>query len=91
MGTAKSGDEALRLAGKVKPDVVLADIDMPDESGFELASRLKADPSPVILISAHSEEEFADMLEGSSAIGFISKAALSAGEIERLFSAAHRP
>jgi DNA-binding NarL/FixJ family response regulator len=63
---------------------------MKGESGFELARRLTPTGSPVILISAHSEEEFADMLERSSAIGFISKAALSASEIERLVSAARQ-
>jgi DNA-binding NarL/FixJ family response regulator len=84
VGVAETGDEAVGLAAELHPDVILADIDMATESGFALARRVhSADRSPVILISAHPEDEFSDMLETSPAIGFIPKAALSATEIAR--------
>jgi DNA-binding NarL/FixJ family response regulator len=91
LGVAETGDEAIELAARLQPDVILADIDMATESGFALARRLKiADGSPVILISAHSEEEFSDMVETSPAIGFIPKASLSASEVERCCTDHHR-
>ena len=87
VGVAETGDEAVGLAAELHPDVILADIDMVTESGFALARRLhSADRSPVILISAHSEDEFSDMLETSPAIGFIPKAALSATEVARCWA-----
>jgi hypothetical protein len=65
---------------------------MADENGFTIARRLEdAVGSPVILISAHSEDEFADLIATSPAIGFIPKAVLSATEIEQLCGEIHRP
>ena len=42
--TAVSGEEALEILKRVRPDVILLDICMPEMNGFELARRLKADP-----------------------------------------------
>jgi CheY-like chemotaxis protein len=85
VGVSETGDDALTMAAQLHPDVILADIDMRKEDGFALAERLKdARSSPVILISAHAEDEFADMPDTSPAIGFISKASLSASAVERL-------
>jgi DNA-binding NarL/FixJ family response regulator len=48
VGVATTSAEALRLEEKLRPDVVLVDIRLGDESGFDLARRLSG---PVILIS----------------------------------------
>ncbi len=54
--TATSGQEALDIAEKEKPDVVLLDIMMPGMDGFEVCERLKANPAtvhiPVIMVTA---------------------------------------
>lgn len=88
LGTASTGAEALRLAAELRPDVVLVDIDLGGESGFELARRLDRQPghlpAPVILISTHAEEDYADLVADSPAVGFLSKAVLSAGGIRDL-------
>ena len=88
LGAASTGAEALRLAGELHPDVVLVDIDLGGESGLELAKRLARQPdqppAPVILISTHSEEDYVDLLADSPAVGFLSKAVLSAGAIRDL-------
>lgn len=92
VGVAESGDEAIRLAGEVKPDVTLVDLDLGGEDGLELARRLIDDHGTgagnVILISTHDEDEFIDLIEASPAIGFVSKSALSAEAIRRLAMAA---
>jgi hypothetical protein len=47
-----------------------------EESGFDLARELAGRPnhsSPVILISAHLEDDFADLIRASPALGFVSK------------------
>ena len=86
-GVAVRGDEAIRLASEVKPDVTLVDINLGGEDGLELARRLTDDhgtgAGKVILISTHDEDEFADLIDASPAIGFIPKSALSADAIRR--------
>jgi DNA-binding NarL/FixJ family response regulator len=88
IGCASSGDEALEQAAERRPDVVLVDIDLGVESGFDLARRLtKPDRGAtvdVILISTHEENEFADLIDASPAIGFLAKTTLSAAAIRRL-------
>jgi len=88
VGVASSGEEAVRLAPEVRPDVTLVDIDLGDEDGIALADRLAAsDGQPagkLILISTHGEDEFADLIQGSTAIGFIPKSALSVEAIRAL-------
>jgi DNA-binding NarL/FixJ family response regulator len=84
-GEASSAEGAVRLASDLRPDVTLIDIDLGVEDGIALARSLaESDGRPagkLILISTHSEEEFADLVLDSPAIGFISKSALSANAI----------
>jgi DNA-binding NarL/FixJ family response regulator len=94
VGVASSGSEALRLAGESRPDVVLVDISLGKESGFEVARRLVGDAedggSKVILISTHSEADFADLIATSPAIGFLPKSDLSADAIRRMLNGSSR-
>jgi CheY-like chemotaxis protein len=85
---ASSGDEALRQADDLQPDVVLVDVDLGTESGFDVVRRLHGPPdsSPpsLILTSIHAEEDLADLIAVSPAAGFISKSQLSARAIRDL-------
>ena len=86
-GVARTSAEALRQAETLRPDVVLVDVALGDESGFELVRRLVADHgrgASVILISTRSEAELADAIEVSPAAGFLSKSDLSADAIRGL-------
>ena len=58
VGEAGTGEETLRLAGELRPDVVLLDISMPGESGIETVRRLKAElPAlKVLFLTMHEEE-----------------------------------
>jgi DNA-binding NarL/FixJ family response regulator len=82
VGVASTIAEALRLVDKVRPDVTLVDIDLGAESGFDLTSRLACNggraPYRAILISTHAEADFADLIDSSPAVGFLSKSDLSA-------------
>ena len=83
VGAASNSAEAIRLVEELRPDVTLVDIDLGDEDGFELTRRL-GENSPrtrVILVSTHSEEDLAHLIAMSPAIGFVSKARLSAEAI----------
>jgi len=93
-GVASSGAEALSRASELRPDVVLVDISLGEESGFELARRLVANAedggSTVILISTHTEADFADLIAASPAIGFLPKSELSADAIRRMVNGRSR-
>jgi DNA-binding NarL/FixJ family response regulator len=91
VGAGASGDDAMRLASELRPDVTLIDIDLGDESGFAVSrqlARLADSPAgKLILISTHAANEFADLIEASPAIGYVRKSALSAQAIYALIEA----
>jgi two-component system, NarL family, nitrate/nitrite response regulator NarL len=87
-GTASSIAEALSQASALRPDVVLVDIALGDENGFDLARRLAgsgagAGPA-VIMISTRAGADYADMIADSPAAGFLAKDELSAAAIQRI-------
>jgi CheY-like chemotaxis protein len=86
VGSASTSADALRRFEELRPDVTLVDINLGSESGFELAEQLHraGEPSPVILISTYAAQDFADMIETSPAVGFLSKSALTCGAIHDL-------
>jgi CheY-like chemotaxis protein len=87
-GAASSIAEALRKARALHPDVVLVDIGLGDESGFDLARLLASDGrggrATVILISAHPEVDYAGLIAESPAAGFLAKSELSARGVIRI-------
>jgi CheY-like chemotaxis protein len=88
VGVASSTAEALERVEELRPDVALLDIDLGGESGFELARRLDEQANfatcPMILISTHAEADYADLIEASPVVGFLSKSALSGSAIRGL-------
>jgi CheY-like chemotaxis protein len=95
LAKASTGAEAIDLVQKFQPDLVILDIDLGTESGFDVARQLDTQPSQpepgtvpeIIFVSAHDEEDFADLISDSVAIGFLAKSALSAQAILQLVSA----
>jgi CheY-like chemotaxis protein len=91
VGVASTSEQALTRVEGRRPDVVLVDVNLAAESGFDLAHRLvEAEPSrasAVILMSTHAAADLADLIAESPAIGFLTKSELSADAIRRLLSA----
>ena len=85
VGAVTTGADARRNCQEMKPDVALVDIDLGEEDGFHVARQLtgRASPEPpqVILISAHSEDDFADLIADSPALSFLPKSDLSGAAI----------
>jgi DNA-binding NarL/FixJ family response regulator len=85
VGVASTNADGLRCVQELQPDVTLVDVNLGEESGFDLAEALQEGddevPVRVILISTHAEPDLSDMLETSPAIGFLAKSALSADAI----------
>ena len=89
LGTASNSADAIRLVKKLRPDVTLVDVDLGDEDGFELAQQLSDTASTrVILVSTHAEEDLTHLIAASPALGFVSKARLSAQAIRDLLGRA---
>jgi DNA-binding NarL/FixJ family response regulator len=87
VGTASTSAEALERAWDLRPDGILVDIDLGDESGLSLARELAArGAAPVVLISAYPESELADLIGASPAVGFLSKSELSASAVSSLLA-----
>ena len=88
VGVAADSAEALRRAAQLRPEVVLVDVVLGDESGLELARRLATqhrDGGPaVILVSTYSAADFAGPIAESPAAGFLAKQELSADAIRRI-------
>jgi two-component system nitrate/nitrite response regulator NarL len=87
VGIAATASCALQRARELRPQVVLVDIDLGGDSGFQVARRIaKAAPTCVILISTNAEDDFAELIAESPAVGFISKSELSAQAIQGLLA-----
>jgi CheY-like chemotaxis protein len=86
VAVAATGAEAVARAAALHPDVALVDIDLGEESGFDVTARLaRPGVAPaVILISAYAQQDFESLLGSSPAVGFIAKAQLSAAAIRDL-------
>jgi DNA-binding NarL/FixJ family response regulator len=88
VGTATSSVEALQLTEEHRPNVVLVDIGLGEESGFDLAGQLaKRFPDlnlRIVMISTRSEEDFVELVESSPAVGFLSKSFLSGAAVRAL-------
>jgi DNA-binding NarL/FixJ family response regulator len=91
IGTASTVAQAIDRAGTLRPDAVLVDVALGSESGFDLTRQL-VDRYPdlrtgVVLISTRREEDLADLIASSPAVGFVWKAHLSARAVRALVPA----
>ena len=79
VGEAADGASALTETDRLRPELVLLDIQLPDLDGFEVAGRLAsaADPPMIVLTSSRHVSSYQHRLAGSSVLGFIAKNDLS--------------
>ena len=83
VGEAASGEEALSLAERERPDVVLMDIAMKGMTGLEAASRMREQHPGVrvVILSMHAGEEYVLQALRAGAVGYLLKDAAT-GELE---------
>jgi two-component system response regulator DegU len=74
-GEAADGEEAVQLVGRLKPDLVLMDIEMPRMDGLEATRLIKArsTPTKVVLLSALADEAQSKRAADCGADGFLAK------------------
>ena len=75
VGTASSGEEAVELAKKLSPDLILMDIVMPGKwDGIEAAQLIKEDTdTPVVFLTAYGDDHFVERAMDTSPFGYIIK------------------
>jgi DNA-binding NarL/FixJ family response regulator len=89
VGEAADGRAAIAAARRLRPDVVLLDVQLPDIDGFEVTARLRdggAGPV-VVLTSTRDRADYGPRVERCGARGFISKAELSGDAVRALLGA----
>jgi DNA-binding NarL/FixJ family response regulator len=86
MGEAADALSALDAVGRLRPDVVVLDIQLPDLDGFEVARRLAqaGDPPVIVLVSSRDRSAYRRRLADSPARGFIPKSDLSGAVVAAL-------
>ncbi|MGH3969910.1 MAG: response regulator [Mycobacterium sp.] len=86
VGVARSSAEGLRCVAALQPDVALVDVELGEDSGFELAERLYSAEAtaPVILISTQAEQDLTELITASPAVAFLPKAILSGPAIREV-------
>jgi DNA-binding NarL/FixJ family response regulator len=86
VGEAPDGASALSAAIRLRPDLVVLDVNLPDIDGFEVAARITAqdDAPAVVLTSSRDGTDFGPLVARSGARGFLPKADLSCAALMRL-------
>ena len=88
VGEAPDGHTGIAAAQRLKPDLVLLDVQLPDVDGFEVAARLAESglDSVVVLTSSRAAADYAPLLKRSPARAFIPKAELSGAVLAGLLA-----
>jgi DNA-binding NarL/FixJ family response regulator len=88
IGEACDGESAVRAAGDLRPELVLLDVQLPDNTGFEVAHRLCEGPDPptVVLVSSRDASDYGSRISRSGARGFIPKDELSGETLDALLT-----
>ncbi len=84
VGEAADAATGVQEARRLAPDLVLLDLQLPDASGFEVATELTGGPTAVVITSTRDAADYGELARGAGARGFISKAELSGAAIEQL-------
>jgi DNA-binding NarL/FixJ family response regulator len=86
IGEAARGDDGVRLATELRPDVVLMDLDLPGLDGIAATRQIKAvDPEvKVILLTPHDEEAYLSSTGKSGADAILSKRSVRAEILSRI-------
>ncbi len=86
VAAVEDGEAALSAAARLRPDVVLLDVQLPGMDGFEVAERLaETDPAPrVVLVSSRRRSAYEVRLPHAPVAGFLGKHELTGAALAAL-------
>ncbi|HWX09589.1 MAG TPA: response regulator transcription factor [Gaiellaceae bacterium] len=89
---AGDGEEAVKLARELKPDVVLMDISMPVMDGIEAAGELKrnGDDVTILMLTGSNSRDDVDRARKAGAAGYVTKDRIAAELIDAIIEIAQR-
>ncbi|PDW01535.1 ANTAR domain-containing response regulator [Candidatus Viridilinea mediisalina] len=74
VGIARSGTEAINLALRLRPDLIMMDIRMPEMEGTEAAAHIREQaPTPIIMLTAYADKETIKRAEAAGALAYLVK------------------
>ena len=86
VGEARDGRGACELVERVRPDLLILDVRLPDLDGFEVTRRLTGSSwrPRIVLVSTREAIDFGHRVEESGADGFITKSRLSGATLQAI-------
>jgi DNA-binding NarL/FixJ family response regulator len=88
VGVASTAADAVSMVQELRPDVALVDVQLGNESGFDLAQQIHGQtslhPSRVILISTYAEDDLVDLIADAPVAAFLRKSRLSGNSIRQI-------
>jgi two-component system, NarL family, nitrate/nitrite response regulator NarL len=92
VGLARDGKEAVRLARKLRPDVVLMDISMPIMDGFEATRRIRRHEKDacVLMLTGSNSRTDVDLARKAGAAGYVTKDRIPAELIDAIVEVVNR-
>lgn len=77
VGEANDGLEAVELASRLQPDLVILDIELPDLTGYQVAHQLKTTrpETLIIFLTVHNQAEYRHQATINGVDGFVEKSA----------------
>ena len=74
LGVARTGLEAINMVERIKPDLLIMDVRMPELEGTEAAQRIyEQSPMPIILVTAYTDRETIRKAERAGVLGYLVK------------------
>jgi DNA-binding NarL/FixJ family response regulator len=96
VGSASNGHEALERAENLRPDIMLIDVRLGSESGFDVAHRVEESAAhsgwhpAIVLVSTHAEDELADRMAANPSLSFLDKTTVSAQKVREALAVSSR-
>jgi len=89
-GEAETGEDSVRMAQELQPDLVLMDVNLPGINGLDATRQILTGSSPVVvlLLSTYEEEEYAPRAAECGAAAYIPKSSFGPDRLEAAWAAA---